>query len=111
MENGKSKVTLAVLVSVSVGKVPPEVTREHLEELAFLAETAGITTVNQVIQNLPHPDVRTFVGKGKLEELKTFVKANGVTNVIFDDDLSPSQLRNLEREFNPGADEPQVRVY
>ena len=53
------------------------------------------------VQNLPQPDSRTFVGKGKLCEIKEFVVAEKVTNVIFDDDLSPSQLRNLEREFNP----------
>lgn len=89
-----------------------EITQEHLDELAFLAETAGIRTVGKFVQNLPQPDSRTFVGKGKLSEIVGFVKAEKVTNVIFDDDLSPSQLRNLEREFNAGADEAnRVRVY
>lgn len=90
----------------------PELTDEHLEELAFLAETAGIETVKRFVQKLPHPDVRTFVGKGKLEEIKQVVNSKSVDNVIFDDDLSPSQLRNLEKEFNAGDDkELKVRVY
>ncbi len=110
MENTKSN-PFAVLVSVSTNRELPEVIQEHLDELAFLAETAGITTKKQFIQNLPHPDVRTFVGKGKLEEINQFIKSEGVRNVIFDDDLSPSQLRNLEKEFNAGVEESKVRVY
>jgi GTPase len=101
----------AILVALAE-KDRPELTDEHLEELAFLAETAGIETVQRFIQKLPHPDVRTFVGKGKLEEIRQVVKANDVDNVIFDDDLTPSQLRNLEKEFNAGEDqEIKVRVY
>lgn len=88
----------------------PELTDEHLDELAFLAETAGIETVQRFIQKLPHPDVRTFVGKGKLEEIKAVAAAQHVDNIIFDDDLSPSQLRNLEKEFNTDED-VKVRVY
>jgi GTP-binding protein HflX len=110
MENTKSN-PFAVLVSVSTNRELPEVIQEHLDELAFLAETAGITTKKQFIQNLPHPDVRTFVGKGKLEEINQFIKNEGVRNVIFDDDLSPSQLRNLEKELNAGVEESKVRVY
>ena len=101
----------AVLVALSIAKSLSEETDEHLAELAFLAETAGITTEQTFVQKLPHPDVRTFVGKGKLEEIKEYVQANNVTNVLFDDDLSPSQLRNLEREFNPDKLESKVRVY
>ncbi|HXR82569.1 MAG TPA: GTPase HflX, partial [Saprospiraceae bacterium] len=85
---------------------------EHLDELSFLAETVGIRTIEQFIQNLTHPDTRFFVGKGKLAEIRDFVVANKVTNVIFDDDLSPSQLRNLEKEFNPQDSEtPKIRIY
>jgi len=86
-------------------------TEEHLAELAFLAETAGIRTERTLVQKLPHPDVRTFVGSGKLDEIKEYVFANNITNVLFDDDLSPSQLRNLEKELNPDKLEPTVRVY
>ena len=101
----------AILVALSLPGAHPEETDEHLAELAFLAETAGIQSVRVFTQKLPHPDVRAFVGKGKLEEIKEFVTANNVTSVIFDDDLSPSQLRNLEREFNPDKLEANVRVY
>lgn len=101
----------AILVAVGTPKTHQEETDEHLAELAFLAETAGITTEKTFFQKLPHPDVRTFVGKGKLDEIKEYVAANNITNVLFDDDLSPSQLRNLEKEFNPDKLEAKVRVY
>lgn len=101
----------AVLVALADSKVKNEEINEHLDELAFLAETAGIIAINRYVQRLPHPDVRTFVGKGKLEEIKQFAFGNGVVTVLFDDDLSPSQLRNLEKEFNPGDREQKIRVY
>jgi GTPase len=101
----------AVLVALAGPAGKPELTTEHLDELAFLAETAGIKTISKFIQKLPHPDVRTFVGKGKLEEIKNFAFANEVQNLIFDDDLSPSQLRNIERELNPASREEKIRVY
>jgi GTPase len=101
----------AVLVAIGNPKAQEE-TDEHLDELAFLAETSGIKTVNRIVQNLAHPDPRTFLGKGKLEELKEFVQSNKVRNVIFDEDLSPSQLRNLEKTFNTKEEEDlKVRVY
>jgi GTP-binding protein HflX len=101
----------AVLIALGNARAEEE-TREHLDELAFLAETAGIISIRQFVQNLQHPDPRTFVGKGKLEELKKFVHENNVRNVIFDEDLSPSQLRNLERELNSKDDEEfKVRIY
>jgi GTP-binding protein HflX len=68
--------------------------------LAFLAETAHAYTLQRFTQSLPHPDSRTFVGTGKIEEIKTFVHENDVDMVIFDDELAPSQLRNLEQIFN-----------
>lgn len=101
----------AVLVVVETGKLQEELTIEHLEELAFLAETAGITTVEKFTQRLPHPDVRTFVGKGKFAEIMEYVFEHDVNNVIFDDDLSPSQLRNLEKELNPADRDSKVQVY
>ena len=110
-----SKISLpksrAVLVAVTPGREPEEVVNEHLDELAFLAETAGITTLKRFIQRLPHSDVRSFVGKGKLAEIQEFVKQEDVGNVIFDDDLSASQLRNLEKDFNAGEEEMKVRVF
>jgi len=101
----------AVLVTIETGKLQPEITIEHLDELAFLAETAGIETLKKFVQRLPHADVRTFVGKGKFTEIKDYVFTHQVDNVIFDDDLSPSQLRNLERDLNPQDRESRVQVY
>ena len=63
-------------------------TREYLDELAFLAETAGATAIKTFMQKLPKPDSKTFVGKGKLEEIKEFAHAKGATLVIFDDELT-----------------------
>lgn len=100
----------AILVTVGTTRNTEE-TNEHLDELAFLAETAGIHTLKRLVQNLPTPDSRTFIGKGKLAELKEYVQARQVKRVIFDDDLTPSQLRNLERELNPKGQEPTVKVY
>jgi GTP-binding protein HflX len=108
MKNTENK---AVLIALMEPSSRPEVTTEHLDELAFLAETAGIQTAQRFVQRLPHPDVRTFVGKGKMEEIKNYVFANGIRSLIFDDDLSPSQLRNIEKEFNPASREEKVRVY
>lgn len=100
----------AVLVALGNSSNADE-TKEHLQELAFLAETAGIKTIKQFVQNLTSPDSRTFVGKGKLEEIKAFVIAEKVRHLIFDDDLTPSQLRNLEKEFNATDQELSVRIY
>ncbi|MBK5279247.1 MAG: GTPase HflX [Bacteroidia bacterium] len=102
----------AVLVALILNKTQSEETQEHLDELAFLAETAGIITLDRFSQRLPNPDIRTFVGKGKLEEIKSFVFSKNANTIIFDDDLSPSQLRNIEKEFNPASREDhKVRVY
>jgi GTP-binding protein HflX len=99
-----------VLVAL-IDRERPENTEEYMDELAFLAETSGIETIQKFTQKLPHPDVRTFIGKGKVEEIRTFINHNKVENVIFDDDLSPTQLRNLEKEFNTKERETKVRVY
>lgn len=73
--------------------------KEYLEELAFLAETYGLSTIKMYTQKLEKPDKATFIGKGKLEEIKNFVQENKIDVVIFDDELSPSQQRNLEKEL------------
>lgn len=73
--------------------------KEYLGELAFLAETAGAVTLRTFIQKLPHPDSKTFVGKGKLAEIKEYVKAKGATLVIFDDELTGSQIGNITDEI------------
>ncbi|KAA0989852.1 GTPase HflX [Dyadobacter aurulentus] len=89
----------AVLVAVSTQKQSADKTKEYLDELAFLATTLGVETVAKFTQNLERPDIRTYTGKGKLEEIHTFIKATPVDMVIYDDDLTPSQVRNLEAEF------------
>ncbi len=89
----------AVLVAVSPKNQSAEKTKEYLDELEFLAATSGVKTVRKFVQNLDRPDIRTYVGKGKLEEITTFIAAAPVDLIIFDDDLSPSQVRNLEGHF------------
>jgi GTP-binding protein HflX len=88
----------AVLVGLIQKEVTPEQVTEYLDELAFLAETAGAIAVNRFTQRLPHPDSRTFVGKGKLEEIKQYVAARDINVVIFDDELTGSQISNIEKE-------------
>ncbi|PIB37227.1 GTPase HflX [Reichenbachiella sp. 5M10] len=90
----------AVLVALSEQKQSDEKTQEYLDELEFLASTLGIETYKSFVQRLEKPDIRTFVGKGKLEEIQAYVIDKEIDTVIFDDDLSPSQLRNLERDLN-----------
>lgn len=107
----KESLNTAILVALSSTRTHEE-TDEHLDELAFLAETMGIKTEERFVQNLPHPDPRTFLGKGKIGELKAYVHSNKIGNVIFDDDLTPSQLRNLEKELNPKEQEDfKTRIY
>ena len=91
--------------AILVGLVTQEQTEiqlnEYLDELAFLAETAGAVTVKRFTQKLPHPDPRIFVGKGKLEEIRKYILLKGnITLVIFDDELTGSQIQNIEKELN-----------
>ncbi|OJV22128.1 MAG: GTPase HflX [Bacteroidetes bacterium 41-46] len=72
---------------------------EYLDELAFLAETAGGAAVKTFVQRLDKPNPKTYIGTGKLDEIKAYIKENDIKLVIFDDELSPSQLRNIEREL------------
>ena len=72
---------------------------EYLDELAFLAETAGAEPVKKFLQRLEYPNPVTFVGAGKLQEIKDYVEENEIGLVIFDDDLSPKQLKNIEKEL------------
>lgn len=88
-----------ILVGVITSEIDEVIANEHLDELAFLAETAGAIAHTKFLQKLPYPNPRTYVGSGKLEEIKQYVKAMDIEMVIFDDELSPSQLRNIEREL------------
>jgi GTP-binding protein HflX len=86
-----------VLVGIMTQSISEEQANEYLDELEFLAETAGATTQRKFLQKMPIANPKTFVGKGKLEEIREYVKAKDIELVIFDDELSPSQLRNIER--------------
>lgn len=90
----------AVLVGLIHKDQTEQQAKEYLEELAFLAETAGATAVKRYLQKLPHPDSRTFVGKGKLEEIKNYLEGKNINIVIFDDELSGSQISNIEKVLN-----------
>lgn len=103
MEKGQLTATATIerVVLVAVVRDRQDITEveEYLAELEFLAETAGATTQKCFVQRLPYPDKRTFVGSGKLEEIKAYVKEQEIDAVIFDDELGSSQLRNIEREL------------
>ena len=89
----------AVLVGVIQKDQTEDQVNEYLDELAFLAETAGAATIKIFKQRLQHPDSRTFVGKGKLEEIKEYVRSRNINLVIFDDELTGSQIQNIEKEL------------
>ena len=89
-----------VLVGLIQNNQTNEQVAEYLDELAFLSETAGAIAVKRFTQKLPHPDSRTFVGKGKLEEIKNYVNGRDIHLVIFDDELTGSQISNIEKELN-----------
>jgi len=91
----------AVLVGLVYKEQNETQVNEYLDELTFLAETAGATAVKRFTQKLAHPDSKTFVGKGKLEEIKQFILLKGnIHIVIFDDELTGSQIQNIEKELN-----------
>ena len=87
-----------------IGVITPEISearaRDYLDELAFLAETAGAVPVRKFLQRVEHPNPRTFVNKGKIEEIAAFIAAGEITLAIFDDELTPSQMRNIENDLN-----------
>jgi GTPase len=89
----------AIIVGV-VQKAETELqVQEYLDELSFLAETAGAITIKRFLQRLSHPDSKTFVGKGKLQEIKKYVQDKDITLVIFDDELTGAQIMNIEKEL------------
>lgn len=92
-----SKEEPAVLVGLVQKDQTEAQVNEWLDELAFLAETAGAVTVKRFVQKLPHPDSRTFVGKGKLEEIKNYVQGRDIRIIIFDDELTGSQINHIEK--------------
>ena len=90
----------AVFISVITSDTTEEQVVEYLDELEFLAETAGVVGERRFMQRLDRPNSKTYVGTGKLEEIKAFLIENEIDLAIFDDELTPSQLRNLEKELN-----------
>lgn len=90
----------AVLIGLITRKQDASRVAEYLDELAFLLDTAGGITAQRFIQRVEIPDSRTFVGSGKLEEIRSYVQENDIDLAVFDDDLSLSQLRNIERVLN-----------
>ena len=89
----------AILIGLITPNLQREQVYEYLEELAFLAKTAGAVPVRNFTQKLKHPDNATFLGKGKINEVKEFVISEKIDIIIFDDDLTPSQIRNIQKIF------------
>ena len=100
----KKETELGILIAVVEKKTTDKLVKEHLDELAFLAKTLDIKICQTFVQKIERPDKRTYVGSGKLEEIKSFIKMEKVDLIIFDDELSPSQLRNIESEV-------KIKVY
>ena len=105
----KGKAETAVLIGLITDHQDAEQVTEYLDELEFLATTAEIRTLKRFTQRLHKPDGRTYVGSGKIAEVKAWMLANGADSVIFDDELSPAQQRNLEKELaTPVLDRPRL---
>jgi len=100
----KKETELGVLIAVVEKQTPDKLVKEHLDELAFLAKTLDIKIRKTFVQKIERPDKRTYVGSGKLEEIQSFIKMEKIDLIIFDDELSPSQLRNIENEV-------KIKVY
>jgi len=100
----------AILVGVITPQQPENQTTEYLDELEFLSETAGAKVCTRFMQRLAHPDPRTYVGSGKLREMVDYANQEGLDLVVFDDELSAAQLRNIEKAFNPDPLEASIKV-
>ena len=94
-----NKTERAVLIGLVTKDQTLDQLNEYLAELEFLTTTAGAETIETFYQRLPHPDHRTYVGKGKLQEINKYVQENAIDLVVIDDEISPSQLRNIEAEL------------
>jgi len=94
--NSKTKFEKAVLIGLVYGEQTEDQLIEYMDELEFLTNTAGAKVLKRFTQKLPHPDVRSFVGKGKLEEIQEYVALKEIDLVIFDDEISPKQQSHIE---------------
>ena len=90
----------AILVGVALKEQKDHQVNEYLDELAFLATTAGAVTARTFIQKLQHPDSKTYIGKGKLEEIKNYAAGKNISVLIFDDELTGAQISNIEKATN-----------
>ncbi|MBM4172135.1 MAG: GTPase HflX [Ignavibacteria bacterium] len=99
IEIKQNRTERAILISLSTADISKKYSEEHLDELELLADTAGAETVFKIIQDKYRPDPAYFIGKGKAEEVAQLIELNDIQLVIFDDDLNPTQLRNLEKLF------------
>ena len=97
IETSEIKEERAILIGVCTPSVTPEKVKEYLTELAFLVDTAGGVPDRQFTQNLPYPDPKTYLGSGKLNEVRDYVAENKIDLAVFDDELTPSQVRNIEK--------------
>ena len=97
IEKRKSKIENVVLIGVITGQQNEEKSKEYLDELEFLTFTAGGKVMKRFTQKLEFPNPKTFIGSGKLEEVKEYIEEKKVSTIIFDDELSPAQLRNIEK--------------
>lgn len=105
----KTRAETAVLIGLITDHQTPEQVAEYLDELEFLATTADITTLKRFVQRLHRPDGRTYIGSGKLAEVKAWMEEHDAHSVIFDDELTPAQQRNLEKELGkPVLDRPRL---
>ena len=99
-ETVDNSIVTAVFVALITREQDEDQVKEYLDELQFLALTAGVEGEKRFTQRLDHPHPRTYIGSGKLQEIKDYVRAHEIDYVLFDDELSPSQMRNIEREIN-----------
>lgn len=105
----KNEIT-AVLIGLITPNQSEERANEYLDELAFLAETSHIVPKKRFLQRLEFPNTNTYVGQGKLDEIKKYVEENDIDVVIFDDELSPRQLKNLEKELGTGVQDRTILI-
>ncbi|HHP7241700.1 MAG TPA: GTPase HflX [Cyclobacteriaceae bacterium] len=108
----KEKKERCILVALTSREVHARQERDHLDELSFLSSTLGMEAIRSFTQKSESPDPKTFVGKGKLQEIKEYAIVNHVSTLVFDDELSPSQFRNIEKEFGKlSVDDDGIKIY
>lgn len=100
----------AVLIGIIHQQQSEAQLKEYLDELAFLVDTAGAEEMKRFVQKLDKPNPSTFIGSGKIEEVREFVLEAGVDMLVFDDELSPSQLKNIEKIFNPDPNSLEKKI-